>query len=39
METLFTTNSSSTVTLKDGRKLGYIKYGDPHGKPLFYNIN
>jgi len=25
----------NTVTLKDGRKLGYIEYGDPTGTPIF----
>ncbi len=25
-----------TVTLSDGRKLGYAEYGDPNGKPLLY---
>lgn len=24
------------VTLKDGRKMGYVEYGDPNGKPIFY---
>lgn len=27
---------SKTITLRDGRKLGYIEYGDPNGKPLFF---
>jgi pimeloyl-ACP methyl ester carboxylesterase len=25
-----------TLTLKDGRKLGYAEYGDPGGRPVFY---
>jgi pimeloyl-ACP methyl ester carboxylesterase len=25
-----------TLTLKDGRRLGYASYGDPQGKPLFF---
>jgi len=25
-----------TVTLKDGRKIGYVEYGNPNGKPVFY---
>lgn len=25
----------SFLTLKDGRKLGYIEYGNPHGMPIF----
>ena len=27
---------NQTVTLKDGRKLGYAEFGDIDGKPLFY---
>lgn len=27
---------SLTIRLKDCRKLGYIEYGDPKGKPLFF---
>lgn len=27
---------NQTVTLFDGRKLGYAEYGDPNGKPLFF---
>ena len=27
---------SKTIILKDGRKLGYVEYGDPNGKPLFF---
>jgi len=29
-------NKNCVIKLKDGRKLGYIEYGDPKGKPLFY---
>lgn len=29
-------NTSKTFRLKDGRKLGYIEYGDPTGKPVFF---
>jgi pimeloyl-ACP methyl ester carboxylesterase len=25
-----------SITLGDGRRLGYAEYGDPEGKPLFY---
>ncbi len=24
------------ITLKDGRKLGFVEYGDPEGKPIFH---
>lgn len=24
------------ITLRDGRRLGYAVYGDPHGQPVFY---
>lgn len=27
---------NNTVTLRDGRILGYAEYGDPKGKPIFY---
>jgi len=27
--------ASATITLKDGRKLGYIEYGTPTGTPIF----
>lgn len=27
---------NQTLTLKDGRKLGFAQYGDPSGKPVFY---
>lgn len=30
------TEISHTLILKGGRKLGYVEYGDPEGKPLFY---
>lgn len=30
------TNSSSTITLPDGRTLGYAQYGDVTGKPVLY---
>src|SRR4051812_34137799 len=26
----------STVTLRDGRRLGYAEYGEPDGRPVFY---
>lgn len=29
-------NESQTMTLPDGRALGYAEYGDPGGKPVFY---
>ena len=29
------TTASRTLTLRDGRSLGYAEYGDPHGKPVF----
>lgn len=29
-------SKSRTITLKDERRLGYIEYGDPKGKPLFF---
>src|SRR5258706_15666018 len=28
--------STQTVTLRDGRTLGYAEWGDPNGKPVFY---
>lgn len=31
-----TTNKSQIFKLLDGRGLGYIEYGDPKGKPLFF---
>lgn len=35
--TIKTSNDDAlTVTLKDGRKLGFAEYGDPLGKPIFY---
>lgn len=24
------------IKLRDGRELGYAEYGDPKGKPIFY---
>ena len=27
---------SQTITLSDGRKLGYAEYGDTDGSPIFY---
>lgn len=27
-------DTSSTLTLSDGRKIGYAQYGDPNGKPI-----
>lgn len=29
-------NKSYTFKLKDGRKLGFIEYGNPKGKPIFF---
>ena len=29
-------NENNTISLKDGRKLGYAVYGDIKGKPIFY---
>jgi len=29
-------NKGQTIKLKDGRKFGYIEYGDPKGKPVFF---
>lgn len=29
-------NTSKTITLKDGRTLGYAEYGSPQGKPIFF---
>ena len=29
-------NPSHTMTLHDGRRLGYAEYGDPHGFPVLY---
>lgn len=31
-----TDDTSKTITLKDGRTLGYAEYGTPDGKPIFY---
>lgn len=31
-----TLNNALSVTLKDGRQLGYAEYGDPQGKPILY---
>lgn len=31
-----TDKTNQTITLKDGRTLGYAEYGDPEGKPVFY---
>jgi len=28
--------TAQTITLRDGRTLGYAEYGDPNGKPLFW---
>ena len=28
--------TNQTITLRDGRTLGYAEYGDPEGKPVFY---
>jgi len=36
MSRLFTTEDYQTITLRDGRRLGYIDCGDPDGRPLFY---
>ncbi|KXT04770.1 hypothetical protein AC578_9743 [Pseudocercospora eumusae] len=29
------TETSATITLRDGRKLGYAEYGSPHGRVIF----
>jgi len=29
-------DASRSIRLKDGRTLGYIEYGDPEGKPIFF---
>ena len=29
-------HNSQTILLKDGRKLAFSEYGDPHGKPVFH---
>ena len=29
-------DAARTITLRDGRRLGYAEYGDPAGKPLFF---
>lgn len=29
-------DTSKTFRLKDGRRLSYIEYGDPKGKPVFF---
>lgn len=29
-------DTTHTITLKDGRTLGYAEFGDPAGKPVFY---
>jgi len=31
-----TGQSDSTLTLRDGRQLGYAEFGDPAGRPLFF---
>ena len=31
-----TKNTDQTIQLRDGRKLGYARYGYPNGKPVFY---
>ncbi|MDA9271970.1 alpha/beta hydrolase [bacterium] len=31
-----TEQSHPVVTLKDGRKIGYVEYGVPNGRPIFY---
>jgi len=33
---MMTDKSNQTLTLKDGRKLGYAEYGDPQGKAVFH---
>jgi pimeloyl-ACP methyl ester carboxylesterase len=36
MATQLANNENLTVTLRDGRKLGYAEYGDPDGEPVIY---
>ncbi len=36
MSRLFTARDYQHITLRDGRRLGYIDCGDPTGRPLFY---
>jgi pimeloyl-ACP methyl ester carboxylesterase len=31
-----TTTTEGRIELRDGRRLGYAEYGDPHGQPIFY---
>ena len=31
-----TDRTNQTITLKNGRTLGYAEYGDPEGKPVFH---
>ena len=31
-----TTSDRLSITLPDGRQLGYAEYGNPEGKPIFY---
>jgi len=31
-----TLNNTLSITLKDGRQLGYAEYGDPEGKPILF---
>ncbi|HEX3045800.1 MAG TPA: alpha/beta hydrolase [Bacillota bacterium] len=31
-----TSTTDKTITLRDGRMLGYAEFGNPEGKPLFY---
>src|SRR5512136_1067134 len=30
------TRSGKTIRLRDGRRLGYVEFGDPAGKPIFH---
>jgi pimeloyl-ACP methyl ester carboxylesterase len=36
MPTVTTATTGKTITLRDGRTLGYAEYGDPTGAPVFF---
>ena len=36
LQTQAPSETDQTMTLRDGRTLGYAQYGDPSGKPVFY---